>query len=35
MRFYAELDETNRKLLMEWVLNNFNGEWVLKFNEGD
>ena len=35
MRFYAELDETNRKLLMEWVLNNFNGEWTLKFNEGD
>ncbi len=25
-RFYAELDHDNRLLLMEWVMNNYNGE---------
>ena len=33
MAFYAELDGTNRKLLMEWVLNNYNDEQKLFFKE--
>ena len=33
MAFYAELDGTNRKLLMEWVINNYNGECKLSFKE--
>lgn len=35
MAFYAELDGDNRKLLMEWVLNNYNGERKLSFKEED
>lgn len=35
MAFYAELDGTNRKLLMEWVLNNYNDEQKLYFKEED
>lgn len=26
MNFYAELDEANRKALLEWVMENYNGE---------
>ena len=33
MAFYAELDGNNRKLLMEWVLNNYNNEVKLSFSE--
>lgn len=33
MAFYAELDGTNRKRLMEWVLENYNGECKLSFKE--
>lgn len=25
-KFYAELDNTNRKILIEWVMKNYNGE---------
>lgn len=32
-KFYAELDGTNRQLLMEWVLNNYNDEQKLNFKE--
>ena len=32
-KFYAELDGTNRQLLMEWVLNNYNNEQKLSFKE--
>lgn len=35
MVFYGELDSNNKKLLMEWVLNNYNGEQKLNFNEED
>ena len=31
--FYCELDGTNRQLLMEWVLNNYNDEQKLNFKE--
>ena len=34
-KFYAELDGNNRKLLMGWVLNNYNDEQKLNFNEED
>jgi hypothetical protein len=33
--FYAELDGTNRKLLMEWVMANYNDEQKLSFKEED
>ena len=33
--FYAELDGNNKKRLMEWVLNNYNDEQKLNFNEED
>ena len=33
MAFYAELDWNNRKLLMEWVLNNYNDEQKMSFKE--
>ena len=26
IRFYTELDSTNRTLLMEWIMNNYNDE---------
>ena len=35
MAFYAELDYSNRKLLIEWVMNNYNGECKLFFKEGE
>lgn len=35
MAFYAELSSNYRKDLMEWVLNNFNDEQKLNFNEED
>ena len=35
MAFYAELDGTNRKRLMEWVLENYNDECKLSFKEED
>ena len=35
MWFYGELDDTNSKLLMEWVLNNYNDERKLSFKEED
>ena len=35
MAFYGELDSNNKKLLMEWVLNNYNDEVKLNFNEED
>lgn len=35
MAFYAELSSNYRKDLMEWVLNNYNDEQKLKFNEED
>ena len=35
MVFYSELDWNNRKFLMEWVLNNYNGEQKLNFKEED
>jgi hypothetical protein len=35
MVFYGELDWTNRKLLMEWVLNNYNDEQKMSFKEED
>ena len=35
MAFYAELDYSNRKLLIEWVMNNYNGECKLFFNVGE
>lgn len=25
-RFYAELDTTNRQALLDWIMNNYNGE---------
>lgn len=31
VRFYAELDTTNRMLLMEWVMQNYNGEAHISF----
>ena len=33
MAFYAELDGGNRKRLMQWVLDNYNGECKLSFSE--
>ena len=33
MAFYGELDGNNRKLLLEWVLNNYNDEQKLNFKE--
>ena len=35
MAFYAELSSNYRKDLMEWVLNNYNDEQKLSFNEED
>lgn len=35
MVFYGELDWSNRKLLMEWVLNNYNDEQKMSFKEED
>lgn len=35
MAFYAELSTNYRKDLMEWVLNNYNYEEKLNFNEED
>ena len=35
MTFYGELDWSNRKFLMEWVLNNYNDEQKLNFKEED
>ena len=35
MAFYGELDGTNRKRLMEWVLENYNDEQKLNFKEED
>lgn len=35
MAFYGELDWSNRKLLMEWVLNNYNDEQKMSFSEED
>ena len=35
MAFYGELDWNNRKLLMEWVLNNYNDEQKMNFKEED
>jgi hypothetical protein len=35
MAFYGELDWSNRKLLMEWVLNNYNDEQKMTFKEED
>lgn len=35
MAFYAELSPNYRKDLMEWVLNNYNDEQKLSFNEED
>lgn len=35
MWFYAELSSNYRIMLMEWVLNNYNDELKLKFNEED
>ena len=26
VKFYAELDDTNRMLLLEWIIQNYNGE---------
>lgn len=26
VKFYADLDDNNRKLLLEWIMQNFNGE---------
>jgi len=33
MRFYAELSTNYRKDLMQWVLNNYNDEQKIKFEE--
>ncbi len=33
--FYAELDNSNRKKLMQWVMDNFNDEQRLYFKEGE
>lgn len=33
MVFYGELDGENKKILMEWVLNNYNDERKLSFKE--
>ena len=35
MAFYGELDWSNRKLLVEWVLDNYNDEQKFNFNEED
>ena len=35
MAFYGELSGNYRKDLMEWVLNNYNDEQKLNFNEED
>jgi hypothetical protein len=35
MAFYAELSSNYRKDLMGWILDNYNGEQKLKFNEED
>lgn len=35
MWFYGELSSNYRKLLMEWVLENYNDEQKLSFNEED
>ena len=32
-KFYAEIGKSYQKMLMEWVLNNFNGEQKLYFKE--
>lgn len=26
VKFYADLDDKNRKLLLEWIIQNYNGE---------
>lgn len=31
IRFYIELDVTNRTLLMEWIMNNYNDEIKLSY----
>lgn len=31
--FYAELDMSNRMKLMQWVMDNFNDEQKLRFND--
>ena len=33
MAFYAELSPSNRKLLIEWIMGNYNNEQKLSFNE--
>ena len=33
MAFYGELDWSNRKLLVEWVLDNYNDEQKFNFDE--
>ena len=35
MVFYGELDGENKKILMEWVLNNYNDEQKISFKEED
>jgi hypothetical protein len=35
MAFYGELNWSNRKLLMEWVLNNYHDEQKMSFKEED
>ena len=35
MAFYAELSSNYRKDLIEWVMNNYNDEQKLNFNEED
>ena len=35
MVFYGELDGENKKILMEWVLNNYNDEQKMSFKEED
>lgn len=34
-KFYANLDKNYQKLLMEWVLNNYNDEQKMSFKEED
>ena len=34
-KFYANLDNNYQKLLMEWVLNNYNDEQKMSFKEED
>ncbi len=35
VKFYAELDDRNRELLLEWIMENYNGEKKIFHDEAD